>query len=181
MKKRLARNAREREGEFFLALAQRVQSIKDLDQKELEEALPRLQEEAVEAEKALRVAQERLRTANDQQAECPAFVEVHGDQLVVNVKTRDKKFVLLSSIRIPLEHVVSAEVNPHVEWEVWRGWRVPGVKVPGVRFYAMNGRRDRTLVIRLKDETYERLITEVDEPSEVAESINEAVGALTYS
>jgi hypothetical protein len=181
MKKRLARNAREREGEFFLALAQRVQSIKDLDQKELEEALPRLQEEAVEAEKALRVAQERLRTANDQQAECPASVEVHGDQLVVNVKTRDKKFVLLSSIRIPLEHVVSAEVNPHVEWEVWRGWRVPGVKVPGVRFYAMNGRRDKTLVIRLKDETYERLITEVDEPSEVAESINEAVGALTYS
>jgi hypothetical protein len=181
MKKRLARNAREREGEFFLALAQRVQSIKDLDQKELEEALPRLQEEAVEAEKALRVAQERLRTANDQQAECPAFVEVHGDQLVVNVKTRDKKFVLLSSIRIPLEHVASAEVNPHVEWEVWRGWRVPGVKVPGVRFYAMNGRRDKTLVIRLKDETYERLITEVDDPSEVAESINEAVGALSYS
>ena len=45
----------------------------------------------------------------------------------------------------------------------------------------MNGRRDKTLVIRLKDETYERLITEVDDPGEVAESINEAVGALTHS
>ena len=77
--------------------------------------------------------------------------------------------------------MVSAEVNPHVEWEVWRGWRVPGVKVQGVRFYAMYGRRDKTLVIRLKDETYERLVTEVDDPSEAAESINEAVGALTYS
>ena len=164
-----------------MVLAQRVQSIKQMDQKELEEALPRLQEEAIEAEKALRAAQERVRPANGQQAKCPAFVEVHGDQLVVNVKTRDKKFVLLSSIRIPLEHVVGAEANPHVEWEVWRGWRVPGVKVPGVRYYAMSGRRDKTLVIWLKDETYERLITEVDDPSEVAESINEAVGALSYS
>ena len=164
-----------------MELAQKVQSIKDMDQEELAEALPTLQEEAVQAEKALRVAQERVRTANGQQAKCPAFVEVHGDQLVVNVNTRDKKFVLLSSIRIPLEHVIGAEADPHVEWEVWRGWRVPGVKVPGVRFYAMNGRRDKTLVIRLKDETYERLVTEVDDPSEAAESINEAVGALTYS
>ena len=150
--------------------------IKDMDQKELEEALPRLRQEVVEAEKALRAAQERVRAAVRDQAKCPAFVEVHGDQLVVNIKTRDKDFLLLSSIRIPLEHVVGAEANPQVEWEVWRGWRVPGVKVPGVRFYAVGGRRDKTLVIRLKDETYERLITEVDAPSEVAEEINQAVG-----
>ena len=162
-----------------MVLAQRVQTIKDMDQTELEEALPRLREEAVEAEKALRAAQERVRAANGKMTKCPAFVEVHGDQLVVNIKTRDKNFLLLSSIRIPLEHVVGAEANPQVEWEVWRGWRVPGVKVPGVRFYAMRGRRDKTLVIRLKDETHERFITEVDDPSEVAESINEAVGALT--
>ena len=162
-----------------MELTQRVQSIKDMDQEELAEALPRLREEAVEADKALRVAQERVRAANGQQAKCPAFVEVHGDQLLVNVKTRDKKFMLLSSIRIPLEHVVGAEADPHVEWEVWRGWRVPGVKVPGVRFYAMNGRRDKTLVVRLKDETYERLVMEVDDPAEAAENINEAVGALT--
>jgi hypothetical protein len=164
-----------------LELAQRAQSIKDMDREELEEALPRLREEAVEAEKALRAAQEKVRAATRDQAKCPAFVEVHGDHLVVNVKTRDKNFILLSSIRVPLEHVVGAEANPRVEWEVWRGWRVPGVKVPGVRFYAMHGRRDKTLVIRLKDETYERLITEVDDPSEVAENINEAVGALTRS
>jgi hypothetical protein len=182
MNKRLARrSAREREGDFFLVLSQTIQNIKDMDQEELAEALPRLHEEAVQAEKALRVAQERVRAANGQQAKCPAFVEVHGDQLVVNVKTMDKKFLLLSSIRIPLEHVVGAEADPHVEWEVWRGWRVPGVKVPGVRFYPMDGRRDKTLVIRLKDETYERLVMEVDDPSEAAESISEAAGALTHS
>src|SRR5918998_6512895 len=161
-----------------MALEHTVQSIKEMDPKELEEVLPRLREEAVKAEEALRLAQEKVHEATGRMAKVPAFVEVHGDQLVVNVKSRDKKFMLLSSIRIPLEHVVGAEVNSHVEWEVWRGWRVPGVKVPGVRFYAMNGRRDKTLVIRLKDETYEWLVMEVDDPSEAAESINEAAGAL---
>jgi hypothetical protein len=100
----------------------------------LAEALPRLHEVAVEAEKALRIAQERVRAATGRQPKCPAFVEVHGDHLVVNMKTRDKNFMLLSFIRIPLEHVVGAEADSYVEWEVWRAWRVPGVSVPGVRF-----------------------------------------------
>lgn len=162
-----------------MPIAQEVQRIKEMDPKELEETLPTLREEAVKAEEALRLAQEKVHAASGRMDKAPTFVEVHGDQLVLNVKTRDKKFILLSSIRIPLEHVVGAEADAHVAWEVWRGWRVPGVKVPGVRFYAASGHRDKTLVIRLKDETYERLITEVEDPAGVAESINEAVGALT--
>jgi hypothetical protein len=164
-----------------LELAQTVQSIKEMDQNELEEALPRLREEAVKAEKALRVAQDCVHAANGKMSKVPGSVEVHGDQLVVDVKTRDKKFALLSTLRIPLEHIVSAEADTHVAWEVWRGWRVPGIKVPGVRFYAVRGRRDKTLVIWLKDETYERLVTEVGNPAKVAEDINEAVGALSRS
>jgi hypothetical protein len=156
-----------------------VQSTKEMDLKELEEALPRLREEAVKAEEALRLAQDKVRAANGRQYKAPAFIEIQGDQLAVNIKTRDKNFVLLSSIKIPLDHIVRAEADAHVAWEVWRGWRVPGVKVPGVRFYAVRGHRDKTLVIWLKDETYERLVTEVDDPAEVAESINQAVGALT--
>jgi uncharacterized protein (DUF1778 family) len=58
---------------------------------------------------------------------------------------------------------------------------VPGVKVPGVRFYGVQGRRDKTMVIRLKDETYDRLITEVEDPAEAAEKINEAVAAPSRS
>lgn len=88
--------------------------------------------------------------------------------------------MLLSSMRIPLEHVVRAEADPNVEWEVWRGCRIPGVKVPGVRFYAMHGRRDKTIVIWLKDESYDRLITEVQDPAEVVEKINDAVGTRSH-
>jgi hypothetical protein len=164
-----------------LELAQTVKGIKEMDQKELAEALPRLREEALEAEEAFRIAQDRVHEANAKMAKVPGFVEVQDDHLLVNVKTRDKNFILLSSIRLPLEHVVGAEADPRVEWEVWRGWRVPGVKVPGVRFYAVRGRRDKTLVISLKDETYERLITEVQDPAAVAEKINAAAGALSHS
>jgi hypothetical protein len=155
--------------------------VKEMDLTNLEKALPRFREEAVKAEEALRVAQERLREETSRRASVPSFVEVHGDQLVVNLKTRDKKFMLLSSLRIPLAHVARAEAEPEVPWEVWRGLRIPGVNVPGVRFYACYGRRDKTLVISLKDETYDRLIMEVDDPVKVAKTINAAVGALARS
>ncbi len=158
-----------------------IQDVKEMGLTDLEEALPRLEEEVVRAVEALRGAQERMREETGRQAPVPSFVEVHEDQLVVNLKTRDKKFLLLGSIRIPLAHVARAEAEPEVPWEVWRGLRVPGVNVPGVRFYACYGRRDKTLVISLKDETYERLITEVDDPAKVAETINDAVGALARS
>ena len=71
-------------------LEQTIQSIKEMDQKDLEEALPRLLEEALKADKALRAAQKRLREASGKRAKCPSFVEVHGDHLLVNRKTRNK-------------------------------------------------------------------------------------------
>jgi uncharacterized protein (DUF1778 family) len=55
------------------------------------------------------------------------------------------------------------------------------VRVPGVRFYDMHGHRDKTIVIWLKDETYDRLITEVQDPAEVVKKINEAVEARSSS
>ena len=158
---------------------QRVQSIKEMDKKDLEQALPKLKEEVAEAQEALKVAQARLGEAKGRLAKVSSYVEVQGDHLLVNVKTRDRKLMLLSSMKIPLEHVVRAEADPNVDWEVWRGCRIQGVKVPGVQFYAMFGRRDKTLVIWLTHESCEKLITEVEDPVEVAENINDAVSALT--
>jgi hypothetical protein len=157
--------------------AQTLRSIKEMDQKELEEELPRLREQAAKAEEALRVAQERLHDADRQLAKIPTFVEVHDDQLVIYRRGWDKMVKLLGRLTIPLDHVVRAEADPNIEWSVWRGWRVPGVRVPGVRFYEMHGHRDKTIVIWLKDETYDRLITEVQYPAEVVKKINEAVEA----
>jgi hypothetical protein len=168
-------------GGGFLEDTQTLKSIKDMEQNELVEALPRLREEAVKAEAALRVAQDRVHEANGRMVEVLSFVEVHDDKIVVDCRGRDKVLRSLGRVSIPLEHVVRSEADPKVEWAVWRGWRVPGVRVPGVRFYDMHGRRDKTLVIWLKDKTYDRLITEVEDPVEVAEKINEAVAAPSRS
>jgi hypothetical protein len=161
--------------------AQAGKSIQEMDQKELEEALPRLREEAEKAEEALRVAQQRVHEVTEDLYEVPTFIDVHEDRIVVDVRGKDKWFSYLSRLTFPIENVVRAEADPNVEWAIWRGWRVPGVRVPGVRFFDMHGHRDKTIVIWLRDERYDRLITEVQDPVEVAEKINAAVEAKSRS
>jgi hypothetical protein len=102
-------------------------------------------------------------------------------RLVVYVRGVERAMKLLSRLRIPLEHVQGAEADPEIEHTLWRGWRIPGVHLPGVRFYDVHGHRDKTIVIHLKDETYDRLIVEVQNPIEVVSKINDAIGALHHS
>ena len=156
-------------------------SIKEMDEKELAEALPRLREEVLKAEEALRVAQEQVYAADRRMGEVLSIVEVHEDHVIVDCRGKDKELRFLGRLRIPREHVIRAEADPNVEWAVWRGWRIPNVHVPGVRFYDMHGRRDKTIVIWLKDEAYDRLITEVENPAEAVEKINAAVDAQSRS
>jgi hypothetical protein len=142
---------------------------------EVEAALPKLRQEAAEAEARVDAAMERLART----AEVATYVEVHGDYLLVNTRARGSRAIrkFVGSLRIPLEHVQRAEVDPEIEHTLWRGWRLPGVRIPGVRFYDVQGHPEKTIVIHLKDETYERLIVEVADPGEVVEKINDAVGA----
>lgn len=152
--------------------AQENKAIQDMDHEELLAILPKLREEAAKAEASLHEASERLAET----AEVPTFVEVHDDYLVVDVRGVEKAMKLLSRLRIPLEHVQGAEVDPEIEHTLWRGWRIPGVHLSGVRFYDVHGHRDKTIVIHLKDETYDRMIVEVPDPDEVVAKINDAVG-----
>jgi transposase len=108
-------------------------------------------------------------------------VDVHGDHLVVSVRGRELAMTFLSDLRIPLEHVQGVEADPEIEHTLWRGWRIPGVHLPGVRFYDVHGHRDKTIVIHLKDETYDRLIVEVPDPVEVVTKVNEALDAARRS
>jgi hypothetical protein len=140
-------------------------------------ALPMLREEAARADARVHAAMERIAET----AEVPTYVDIHEDHLVVDVRGTEKAMTLLSRVRIPLEHVLGAEADPEVEHTLWRGWRIPGVHIPGVRFFDVHGHRDKTIVIRLKDEAYDRLIVEVPEPAEIVVKINEAVGASRRS
>jgi hypothetical protein len=146
---------------------------------EVEAALPKLRQEAAEAEARVDAAMERLART----AEVATYVDIHGDYLVVNTRARDGKAIrkFVGTLRIPLEHVQGAETDPEIEHTLWRGWRLPGIRIPGVRFYDVHGHPDKTIVIHLEDETYEHLIVEVADPAEVVEKINEAVGAAPRS
>ena len=157
--------------------AEENKAIEDMDHEELVAALPKLREEAARTDARVHAAADRLAET----AEVPTYVEVHGDHLVIDVRGVEKAMKLLSRLHIPLEHVQGAEADPEIEHTLWRGWRIPGVHLPGVRFYDVHGHRDKTIVIRLKDETYDRLIVEVPDPAEVVAKINDAVGASPRS
>jgi hypothetical protein len=156
---------------------QENKAIQDMTHEEVAAALPKLREEAAKADARVHAAMERL----DETAKVPTYVEVHEDHLVVNIRGRERSMSLLSSLRIPLEHIQGAEADPEIEHTLWRGWRLPGVHVPGVRFYDVHGHRDKTVVIHLKDETYNRLVVEVEEPAEIVAKINDAIGASRRS
>ena len=153
--------------------------IEDMDHEALVAALPELREEAAKADTRVQAAIQRL--GQTAEVEVPTYVEVHEDQLVVDVRGREKLLSMLNRLYIPLEHVQGAEADPQIEHTLWRGWRIPHVHVPGVRFYDVYGRRDKTVVIHLKDETYDRLVVEVQDPAEIVAKINEARGGARDS
>ena len=150
--------------------------IREMSHEEVEAALPKLRQDAAEAEARLHAAMERLARTG----EVATYVEVRKDHLAVNARAGGGKAFKkwLGTLNIPLEHVQSAQADPDIEHELWRGWRIPGVHIPGVRFYDVHGHPDKTIVINVKGETYERLIVEVEDPAGVVAKINEAVGAV---
>ena len=110
-------------------------------------------------------------------------VEVRGETLVVNVNKRHGSSMFKPTLKYPLDHVLGAEADPDIERKLWRAW-VFGTHgeyctpEPGVRFY--NPRHycaHKAIVIRLQDETCERLVVEVEDPEGAAERVNRAVGA----
>ena len=134
---------------------------------------PKLREEAIRANVRVHEAMERVAESD----EVPTHVDVHGDHLVVSVRGKELAMTFLSDLHVPLEHVQGVEADPEIEHTLWRGWRIPGVHLPGVRFYDVHGHREKTIVIHLHDETYDRLIVEVQDPAEVVTKVNEALEA----
>jgi hypothetical protein len=157
--------------------AEENKAIQNMSHEEVAAALPKLREEAAKADARVHQAMERLA----QTAEVPTYVDIREDHLVVDVRGTEKAMTMLSRLRIPLEHVQSAESDPEIEHTLWRGWRVPGVHIPGVRFYDVRGHREKTIVIHLHDEIYDRLIVEVEDPAEVVAKVNDAVGTSPRS
>jgi hypothetical protein len=116
-----------------------------------------------------------------------AEVELAEDALIVHVRGMDQLWALRSRLEIPLSHVVSAQADPQEAQGWWRGIRTGGTHMPGVitagTFY-QEGERvfwdvhhpEKALIIRLRDERYQRLVIEVDDPPATAAAIQGAIG-----
>jgi hypothetical protein len=117
-----------------------------------------------------------------------ARIELTSKTLVVHVTGADRFLALKSQLEVPLTHVTAAEADPEIAKAWWKGWRAPGVNVPGVitagMFYRDDKRMfsdvhdpERTIVIHLADEQYNALIVEVEEPKATADAIARAASA----
>jgi hypothetical protein len=114
-------------------------------------------------------------------------VELTRDTLIVHVRGMDRLWSLRSRLEIPLSHVLNAEADSQVAREWQKGLRAPGTHVPGVitaGTFFQDGDRvfwdvrdpEKTVVIRLEDERYARLVIEVDDPPATVAAIEGAIG-----
>ena len=116
-----------------------------------------------------------------------AEVELAEDTLSIHVMGMDRLWALRSHLEIPLAHVSGAEAAPEVAHRWWQGIRSGGTHVPGVitaGTFHQEGERvfwdvhdsEKAIVIRLRDEKYERLVIEVEDPLATVAAIQEALG-----
>ena len=114
-----------------------------------------------------------------------ATISIDGADLTIDVQGMDKFWSLKSRLTIPMAHVRGATADPSIASEP-KGWWGPGTHVPGVIVagtFHQDGKRvfwdvhnkDKVVVIELKDDTYQRLVIEVDDPRATVELIEGAV------
>jgi len=105
--------------------------------------------------------------------------------LVVELQGLHRLWAFRRRIRVPLDHVRGATVDPGMVHEA-KGIRAPGVHVPGaavVGTFTRDGERTfwdvrsgaDAVVIELTGAPYDRLVVEVDDPRAVADSVNRAL------
>lgn len=115
-------------------------------------------------------------------------VSIEGDRLNFDVEGWDKLWALKSQLSIPLAHVSEVTIDPDAARGWWHGLRLFGTQVPGLvtagTFYQSGGivfydvhDPERTIVLELDHETYERLIVEVEDPVDAVARIKSAIGS----
>jgi hypothetical protein len=107
---------------------------------------------------------------------------------VLDVEGWDKLWALKSQLDIPLAHIRSARVDPEPARGWWHGLKLPGTDIPGVltagSFYQSDGAvfydvhdPERTIVLELDHERYNRLVIEVEHPAATVATLEAAIAS----
>jgi hypothetical protein len=113
-------------------------------------------------------------------------VTLLDDRAVFEVEGLHQLWALRSRIEIPLTHITDAIVDPDQVGRWWHGWKVLGTDVPGLfaagTFY-YHGELvfwdvidpEKTIIVSLNHERYEKLILEVADPEAVVARLRAAL------
>jgi hypothetical protein len=113
-------------------------------------------------------------------------LSISDGKLSLHVRGADKLWAFKSSLEIPLAHIAGVQADSEVARGWWHGIRMPGTHLPGVimagTFY-QDGNRvfwdvhdpEKTIVINLHDERYNKLVVEVDDPQMAVSLIQAAL------
>ena len=112
-------------------------------------------------------------------------ITITDAKLLVEPMGLDKLWTLKSVLSISLDNVQGATYDPGATADP-KGIRHPGLHLPGkwsgtfthdgeTSFWNVSG-HDKTIVIQLKGEHYERLYLSVNDPRAVTDEINSALG-----
>lgn len=102
-------------------------------------------------------------------------LSIEEGKLHLRVEGSDKLWAFKSSLEIPLEHIVGIRTDPEEARGWWHGVRMAGTNFPGVitaGTFIQHGNwvfwdvrnPENAVVISLRDERYEALVIEVEDP-----------------
>ncbi|HEY3783130.1 MAG TPA: hypothetical protein VGL56_18790 [Fimbriimonadaceae bacterium] len=97
-----------------------------------------------------------------------------------------KFWAVKSRLEIPLEHVINATIAPEDAKSWWHGWKMMGTDVPGVfaaGLFRFHGKwvfwdvtnPDYAISISLRDELYNELLIEVEDPAAAVDLIRRSL------
>lgn len=114
-------------------------------------------------------------------------ITIVGDRVRFEVQGSDKLWAFRSHLEIPLGHVKSARIDPEPARGWWHGARLLGTQLPGLltagSFYQHGGfvfydvhDPDKTVVLELDHEHYQRFVIEVADPAATVALLSRATG-----
>jgi hypothetical protein len=112
-------------------------------------------------------------------------VSVDDDKAVFEVQGWDRLWSLRSRLEIPLSHINGAHIDPEPAMGWFQGLKLSGSDFPNLfragTFYQDGGLvfwdvhdPQKTIVVELNHERYQKLIIEVQEPERIVRLINDA-------
>jgi len=107
-----------------------------------------------------------------------ATITIDAGQVSISMSRLDRILALKGELTIPLEHITGITIRPEEARSWFHGLRI-GTSIPGVliagTFYTGDGKvfydvhnPEQTIAIELQDDSYQRVIVQVDDPETTA-------------